>query len=466
MYQYTKINFVKRGAYYDVIVYYSKNGEKFRPPTGVKVSTKHLNTDKEGNQSISSKHPRLDEDMEKIREVRDKVENLIVQYKDKYGEKPPVPWLEAAFEKPALAAKKDLNDAMCYWDEFIKEKQGVVRGERTIDIYNNLKFAIRQFKEKKNLNLTFDNLDQQFFNDFLHYLIKEHEFVRNFNHKNKDAGIIPAVGVTNETAIKRLKDFAEYLNFCSVEYDVNIKSEKIKKYIKAAKHKYEVKPLSSTQKWELTLTPEEIEFTVNLKHHAPEYWNSLTANQKRYLAIIIFMCLQGTAPIDTKEITRQDIRNGIIIKERSKSGNDFMVELDPISLEILEMYDYNLNFIDQTLNDQLKKLFVTVFEYYRLYHEAKYKEPYDLIAVQKSKKGDEDVYLIQHKGLFMENMTGRRSFITNLAEKAGELGLKNAMDMAGHTKIETPVGYIHSRQRMKKSTGGLFGIKKLGEGNN
>jgi hypothetical protein len=461
MYQYTKVHFVKRTDYYDVIIYYSKNGEKFRPKTGVQVSLKNLNTDKEGNQTISKKHPNLDSDLEKIREVQDKVEKLIKDYKEKYKDKPPVDWLEKAYEKKDIDLKKDLNDVLCYWDEFIKEKRQITRNEGTIKRYENLATTLRKFREVKNYNLSFEVLDQQFFNDFLSYMVSEHEYVRNRHQRAEDAGVIPEVGLSNETAIKRLKDLVEYLKFCSVEYDIEINPEKIKKYIKLSRHKLKVKPLSTTQKWELTLTPEEIEFVINLKHYEPDFWESLSANQKRYLDIEMFMCLQGTAPIDTKSIKRTDIRQGKIMKERAKSDNEFRVELDPIAAEILERHNYDLNFTDQTLNEELKRLFVTIFELYRPRYEKKYKEPYQLIYSQKMRKGDREVYKIQHKGLFVELTTGRRSFISNLADLASQLGLKEAMDKSGHVKVETWLGYVHQRQDGKKSKGGLFGIKRV-----
>jgi hypothetical protein len=85
--------------------------------------------------------------------------------------------------------------------------------------------------------------------------------------------------------------------------------------------------MSKSQKWELTLTIEEIQFAVNLDYYQPEYWASLTANQKKYLDVFIFMCLQGTAPIDTKDIKRSDIKNGKIVKERSKSGMNLKLSL-------------------------------------------------------------------------------------------------------------------------------------------
>jgi hypothetical protein len=457
MYQYTQVQYIKRKDYYDVIIYYSRNGAKFRPPTGVKVLSKHLT--KSG--TISSGHPGLDEDLRKIKEVQERVEDLAISYKEKYGEKPPVEWLEKEFEKPTEQIRTDLQELLCHWDNYIEEKQQTVRSKKTVDRINNVRYTLNSFKQTKNYNLAFNQLGQRFFNDLIGYMIKEHKHFRNKHERDLTSGNIPVVGLNNDTTIKRLKDFTEYLKYCIVEKDVNINLEKIKKYIKLAKLKQEVRPLSKSQKWEITLTPDEIQYAVNLHHFEPEYWKSLSENQKKYLDVFLFMCLQGTAPIDTKDVGKSDIKNGKIIKDRSKSGTEFKVELDPIAEEILVRYNYQLNFTEQTLNDELKKMFVTIFELYRKHYEEKNDEPYQIIYTQKTKKGDQEFLKIQHKGLFIELMSGRRSFLTNLAEKASELGIKEAMDKAGHVLISTTLGYIHQRQQVKKNQGSLFGVHKL-----
>lgn len=457
MYQYTQVQYIKRRDYSDVIIYYSRNGEKFRPQTGVKVLNKHLTR----SGSISSSHPNLDEDLKTIKAVQDQVENLVIRYKERYGEKPPVQWLEKEFAKPHLDAQKNLQDLLCYWPEFITAKEETVRSDKTIARINNVKHTLEKFRQVKNYAVSFNLLDQKFFNDFVHYMIKEHEHFRNKKQGDPEKATIPEVGLNNDTVIKRLKDFTDYLKYCVVEKDVDIKLEKVKKFMKVAKHKAEVRPMSKSQKWELTLTPDEIQFVVNLDHNEPEFWASLSANQKRYIDILIFMCLQGTSPVDTQYISKSDIQNGKIVKDRSKSGTEFKVELDPISGQILERYNYDLRFTEQTLNDELKKLFVTIFEFYRRRYDEIHDEPYEMICKQKVKKGNEDIIKIAHRGLFIENMTGRRSFLTNLGEKADELGLKETMDKAGHVKVATTLGYIHGRQQNKKSTGSLFGIKKL-----
>ena len=457
MYNFTQVQFVKRKGHSDVIIYYSKNGQKFRPFTGVKVL--HKNITAKG--AISSAHPNYEHDIQIIKDVQDRVENLAMSYKERYGDKPPVEWLEAQFEKPIIDSRKDLQDALCYWKEFIAEKEQTTRNSGTVKRYNNLAGTLEKFKEKKDCKISFNLLDQKFFNDFLSYMINEHEYVRNVHQRKADNGLKPEVGLSNETAIKRLKDFVEYLKFCSVEYDVSINLEKIKKFIKLSKHKQEVRPLSKTQKWELTLTTDEIQFVVNLDHYESDFFESLSENQRRYLDILIFMCLQGTAPIDTKNISKTDIRQGKIVKDRSTSGNEFKVELDAIAEEILVRNNYDLNFTDQAVNSELKHLFVTIFELYRKRYDKKNDDSYEILCTQKVKKGDREILKIQHKGLFVELMTGRRSFLTNLGEKADELGIKEMMNQAGHTVIGTTLGYIYERQQSKRAKGGLFGIHKI-----
>lgn len=184
--------------------------------------------------------------------------------------------------------------------------------------------------------------------------------------------------------------------------------------------------------------------------------------QKRYLDILIFMCLQGTAPIDTQKIKPTDIVRGNLVGDRRKTRNGFKVELDPVAEQILRNYSFNLNFTDQKFNEAIKKLLVTIFELYRPYFEDKYNEEYQLIYKQRKCKGDEEFLLIQHKGLFAEAMTGRRTFITNLNEETNEIGMRENMRRTGHARIQTHLGYQKDRQTGKNSRRrSLFGVSKI-----
>ena len=189
-------------------------------------------------------------------------------------------------------------------------------------------------------------------------MIKEHTYFRATQQKNPQIVKLPETGLSNETIIKRITDLIEYLSYCKRRKGVLIDIDEVREYIKIAKHRLGIIKQCDSKKWELTLTTEELQFTVNLDFYEPSYYKSLSDIQRRYLDIFIFMCLQGTAPIDTKKIKETDIVRGKLIGDRRKTRNGFKVELDPISEQILIKNNDDLYFVDQTFNEAVKKMFV------------------------------------------------------------------------------------------------------------
>jgi hypothetical protein len=499
MYKYTRLQFYKRRTYYEPVIYYYSQ-ERFREGTGVQIEFRYLTKDKQ----ISKSHPSYDRDVDRIKMIRDQIEEIIRSYVVLHRSRPTGGWIRTEFDslndsipeirneplegvdsqivpsklttgrsglepvleernferqnptendaiggpvRQIISGRDQVSQAMkkdifCFWNEFMIEKEQMVRTKQSLIPYGNLRNVIKKFKAKRNYASTFAILDQQFFNDLVSYMVKEYEHGPGSRSKSS----IPGIGLKNETIIKRLKNFVEYLCYCVETEQIYLNTPRIKKFVKIAKHKNSVKASGTKTKWELTLTLKELEFTINLEHYEPHFWQSLSADQKRYLDIFIFMCLQGTAPIDTKSIEEFDICDNQLIKERSKSGNEFQNELHPVSAEILKRYNYNLKFVDHSLNSELKRLFTTIFELYSVHYEQKHGAHYNLIDRQKIKKGEEVFWVVKHRALFVEAMTGRRSYITWLAEKANEPGLKMAMDAAGHVKISTTLGYVHKQQ--------------------
>ena len=345
-------------------------------------------------------------------------------------------------------------------------KRQCTRTEGTIKRYNNLINNVRKFYtrylDKGYESIGAGVISQAFFNDLLYYLTKEHEYVRSTTKSDSHIINLPEVGLSNETIIKRVTDLVEYLGYCKRRKGVLFDLEEIHEYIKIAKFKFGIIKQCDSKKWELTLTPEELQFTINLDYYQPQFFASLSRTQRRYLDIFIFMCLQGTAPIDTKNIRRTDIVRGKLIGNRRKTRNGFKVELDPIAEQILLRNNYELGFLDQPFNEAVKKMFVTIFELYRPYFEDKYDEEYQLIYIQWKSKGDDEFLQLQQKGLFAEGMTGRRTFITNLNEETNEIGMKENMRRTGHSRIQTHLGYQKDRQTGKKViNGSLFGVSKI-----
>jgi hypothetical protein len=331
----------------------------------------------------------------------------------------------------------------------------VRREDATFNELDSLRNTLHEFSVAKNRVLSFGCLDQAFFVDLVHFLISEYSYQIN-------PLAAPVIGLRNETAMRRLRDLKTYVDYSVSEEYVKLNVPRMERYILVARRKYGVKKLSDTQNWELALCKEELEFVVNLDYYEPEFYWSLSPSQRRYIDIFAFMSLQGTAPIDTMNLTRADIQNGIILKDRSKTDTAFKVEVDPISMVILERNNYNLDFNDTTFNRAIKGIFVTVFEFFKIrfgqLYEQVYRRPYSLVERQMRKKGREVVYEIKHRGMFVEAMTGRRTFITLLAGKSKELGIKRAMEKVGHKKPSTFLGYVHETEVVVDS---LLGVEKI-----
>ncbi|SHH49018.1 hypothetical protein SAMN04488109_4021 [Chryseolinea serpens] len=480
MKEYSKIQFMKRGKYREAFITYSKFTKKFRVTTGVKVLHEHF-LDTGG---ISPEHPTYYKDISIIRWHHEWVENHIFAFVAKHREKPPVSWLQQEYEKSSIekivsqkAAKFDETGEVAafsreifveslpedktqlqvknqsdlevfrHWKDFIHFKNQVVRSSSSLYRYIHMASTMDTFTLRSGrTRLSFIELDQQFFNDFLFYLVKEHEYVRVNKKWNTDTVDIPEIGLSNETAIKQLDNFTEYLKFCKRRKDAPIHIDDITEFISIAKRKLEVRKQNVSKKWELTLTPHELQFVVNLDQHEPDFYNSISENWRRFLDIFLFMCLQGTAPIDTKAIKKSNVERGKLVGERSKNGNAYKVELDEVSLEILKRHNYDFRFSDQAMNEALKKIFTTIFELYRRRFEEEFQQQYEMIYSQRRFKGPDEVVVIMHKAMFVEAMTGRRTFITNINERADELGMRENMKRAGHNKIQTHLDYQHDRQ--------------------
>ena len=482
----SRVAFIQRATFKEVFIYYSKRGVKFRVSTKVRISD-----------DVENPNDELLKAQEEIRKTHAQVELLIDRYHNEHGEGPPAKWLKAEFKKakfskPLMPATSKVVDALlvdkienediklisseeilskgtdlqcnilAYWCDFITLKIVVSRNADTTKRYNSLAVTLVKFQQRY-YDYGYDqvglnDINIHFFIDFLRYMIKEHEFTSQRYKINPELPNPPQVGISNNTAIKRLSDLMEYLKFLKRKKGIPINIDDMRDCIKTAKRKLQVSKEADETKWELTLTIEELQFLVNLRKYEPEYYKTLSPAFQRYLAIFIFMCLQGTSPIDTKKINRISSMRGSLVGKRSKTNVGFKVELDPISELILKDYDYNLDFNEPTFNEAIKKIMVTVFELYRPRFEAKYDEQYELIYVQTKFKGSAEANTISHKGLYAEAMTGRRTFITNLNEDSGETNLKENMRRTGHTQVLTHLGYQKDRQTGKKKKSSLFGI--------
>lgn len=352
--------------------------------------------------------------------------------------------------------KKSLtqNLSLCYRSVTVITSRRITKGVVRLLIGGFAKTVVKSKLYITYFELTEDLLVQ--FRTIAPELYNEIDVIKDCRGRN----VFVYVKFVSETEMQQ--GAAATTNIACLERDTDL--DEVREYVKIAKHRLGVIKQCDSKKWELTLTTEELQFTINLDFYEPNYYKSLSDIQRRYLDIFIFMCLQGTSPIDTKKIKETDIVRGKLIGDRRKTRNGFKVELGSVSEQILIKNNYDLYFIDQTFNEAIKKMFVTIFELYRPYFEDKYDEEYQITYTQRKSKGDEEFLLMLHKGLFTEGMTGRRTFITNLNEESSEIGMRENMKRTGHARIQTHLGYQKDRQTGKNSKRrSLFGVSKINQ---
>lgn len=139
----------------------------------------------------------------------------------------------------------------------------------------------------------------------------------------------------SSTVAKELKMFKRVLQFAVSERYIDVNPFQIK--IKTDKLEYH------------PLTPQEIEVL----------WNHKITNERieKVRDLFIFQCYTGLSYCDMATLTKDDIVDGVIYKNRRKTDVKSIIPLLPVSKTILEKYDYQLPVIsNQKYNQYLKAL--------------------------------------------------------------------------------------------------------------
>lgn len=139
----------------------------------------------------------------------------------------------------------------------------------------------------------------------------------------------------SSTVAKELKMFKRVLQFAVSERYIDVNPFNIK--IKTDKLEYH------------PLTPQEIEVL----------WNHKITNERieKVRDLFVFQCYTGLSYCDMATLTKDDIVDGVIYKNRRKTDVKSIIPLLPVSKTILEKYDYNLPVIsNQKYNQYLKAL--------------------------------------------------------------------------------------------------------------
>jgi len=301
--------------------------------------------------------------------------------------------LDYEFKKSTSAP----NSFFIVFDAFIQEKKdlGMITSG-TIARYENIKTLLEQFSQKKNYNVNFNTMNENFYVKWVNYSRQV------LIHKNNTLG-------RNIGFIKTFMNWS-----LKKKYHSNYKFKDFKK--------------TSSETDEIALTVEELE-------HLYQYDFSKKLRLEKVRDVFVFGCATGMRYSDYSRISKANIRNGQIFINTQKQKSNLGVPLNRYSQSILEKYEYNLPVISP--------------QKFRKYIKEACKEAGMLDEVIKTSFiGNERIedHIIKHD--MISTHTARRTFITISLEKGMRPDI--VMSITGHKSYSSFKKYIKLSDKVRE----------------
>jgi len=277
---------LRKGGYYDMFIFYSRSGDKLYHPTGVKIELKYMTAKME----ISKTHPSYFDHIKKITDEQSKLESIVMDYVNKYEEKPAVKYVKEQLEKPIIEVRQIRDsDFFKEFSAFLEYKSEVLKG-KSINAYNSLEQGLQQFSQDKNLLLSFDIIDKEFLNKLINYFL--YEKVDKTRVKKK------RTGMNNNTVALRLKHFTEFLKFCKYEKEIQIDLDKIKYTLTREKKK---KSIKSYEPVKPVINKEELEYLY--------VWEGCKPSFLKFRDVFVFCVKNGIRISDNNTLMKYQTMN-------------------------------------------------------------------------------------------------------------------------------------------------------------
>lgn len=298
-------------------------------------------------------------------------------------------------------------------DDFIKrsesgnrlKKNGKVISLFTIKGYKTTRAHLVGYEAWKKTKLTFNNLDKEFYNDFISYFSS-----RKITKDKKNKKI--AKGHTLNSIGKHIKNLKVFINEAR-ERDIPVHPDVLKKSFS----------IMTEDTDQISLSVEELE-----KMFAYDYSDNKRLDQVR--DTFLLACYTGLRFADLTLLTKENIiKEGKFLEiSTQKTGAKVVIPLTKIVLKILEKYDGipPTPISNQKMNEYIKEVGKDI----------------GLIEIVKSKKtraGKEEISQTPKYKLITVH-TARRSFATNLY--LAEMDTLMIMKMTGHKTERSFLKYI------------------------
>src|ERR1022692_973472 len=199
-------------------------------------------------------------------------------------------------EKPEGIARHN-KDFFFQMDEYIKSKQGAV-AFATLQVFKNLKLILTKFQDFRNKKITFEEIDLNFYEEFIHYLTYEHV------HINKKTIV---KGFKTNSIGKTIKQLIVFIR--------NRKAKKIITDVDTTGFKIPEEDADA-----IYLSPEEIKQIINL-----DLANNYILRMHRDL--FVFGCFTGLRCSDFSIIGADDVRDNMLYKKQGKTKHWVVIPL-------------------------------------------------------------------------------------------------------------------------------------------
>jgi integrase len=353
-----------------VFIYYSNKGLVFRYPTGIDPKLQN----QPENQKI-------------IQSLVKKQRDIVYHYRLENGNNPPRDYIKMKMRNEMLPNNSTLQD---YIKEFMTFKQNEVKHgnikQQSLIEYKNLQSSLTAFEKASKKYFQLIEVTEDMVNKLKLHLIKK--------------------GLNNNTIKKRLKSFKIFLNFCES-----------RKYLKLNFDYSRIK-IKTYDPTIVTLTDDEFQ---KLKAWEP-------GKYQRVKDLFLFGCMTSLRYSDILSLREHHIMNDQIVKQSEKTDIQQIIPLTKLSREILERYNYKLQFFTtQSYNRLLKKM-------------GQESSLFDAEVVLVEQRGNQKLETRKKKWKCLESHTARRTFITRSITKG--IPLNVIMGITGHTRIETLTRYM------------------------
>ena len=298
-----------------------------------------------------------------------------------------------------LAIPTNLREDFFYqFDEYIKSKRNRVT-EGMTKVYSNVKKILQHFQAHRNRAITFDEIDFNFYEELVDYLLFEHLQMGK---------VIPIKGLKLSSAGKVIKQLRIFLR------------NRMRKKIIAPIDMEDFKILDEESD-AIYLSEQEIGTILKVDLSASPLL-------QKYRYALVFGCLTGLRFSDFSSIKPEDVRDGRLHKKQGKSDHWVVVPLREAAL----------NIFSNVFKGEFPKIKNQDFNYY--IKEVGKVAKIEIPITFSYKKGNKDIVETKPKYAWITSHTCRRSFCTNefLAGTPVELIMK----ISGHKSTRDFYKYI------------------------